>query len=420
MNMINKLLLMLVGLFLLPINVFAQSAVPVTSPLPTSSPTINQTTTLLGIEVKEGNLLIGISKNYPQVKYTFSRSEKKVLIELLDTKYHEAFVFDVPVKKNILDGLAFLEDVSIGEAKYGNDNYKIGIWLKYKEDIRDIPKVISKEASIVKIGFQEDKEIALPAPNKPQIDTSKSDVINKLLGEDFESIKKDIEVKAAGEPSTSTMLDNNIVVDDSKDKYVAMSVIELYNVATDEYSKGNLEKAEKLYLEVLEQDKNFFLAKFNLANIYLDQEKYEESAKLLKELSEKFDFFLKADQKNLLIVRNTLGIVYYSKGELEQALHQFQSIVKINPDVYEPYYNIGLIYEKLENVKEAKASFQKAIEMKPSFADAHYHLGILNLITKDKKQAAENFKKAIEIDPNGKIGKLSQGELEKIDKKNTN
>lgn len=350
-----------------------------------------QTSQILSIKAEEKNLIIEVAKAYPQVKFSIYKEEGRILIDLLDTKYHESFKYDIPTKLAILTGLEFVDEVSVGEAKSTDETYKVGIWLTLKEGVDVLPHVLTKQNNSVTISFPERiKE---------------------------EPVKEFDESNEEPEESETIDVEEEQREEVAKSEFVSMSVIDLYNQATDEYSKGNHQKAEELYKQVLLRDKNFFLAKFNLANIYLDQDRFAESEGLLSQLSEKFEYFIKADQKNLLIVKNTLGILYYSNGELEKALDEFNAIVAINPEVHEPYYNIGLIYEKMEKVKEAKASFEKAINYKEDFTDAYYHLGVLNSLTKDKKDAIKNFEKVIELDPYGKLGKLSKEELKKISKK---
>lgn len=345
-------------------------------------------TEIVSVDSQNDGLDINVSNSYPEVTFDFNRLEKKIIIELQNSIYGSDFKFDIPTKKNILDGLPFVLDVSIGEAKYGEKS-KVGIQLFLKEESKDlIPQVIAKSNNSIRIVFS--KKIP--------------DIVIEPKEQKKEKQKEPEEEKP-------------VIEEVKKEKFVPKSVIDIYNAATDAYSSGELNKAESLYKEVLEKDPNFFLAKFNLSNIFLEREEFEKAVSLLSELDDKFSYFFNADKKNLLIVKNTLGIVYYSNGEYEKGLQQFNEIIEVDPNVHEPYYNLGLIYEKMDDLEKAKANFDKAISLKPDFADAYYHLGILNKLTKKKKQAIYSFEKALQISPESKVGVLSLKELKKLDKK---
>ena len=102
---------------------------------------------------------------------------------------------------------------------------------------------------------------------------------------------------------------------------------------------GNLmdEKGEKnnaifMYQKALNVDKKCYRAYYNLANIYLSQEKYN------------------------------LAIENYKKAS---------SIAEENPYIY---YNLGCAYLKLGNAKKAKTAFINAITYKNTVPEFHYNL----------------------------------------------
>ena len=158
---------------------------------------------------------------------------------------------------------------------------------------------------------------------------------------------------------------------------VENKTVSLYNEAVDEHTKGDLDKAEELYNEVISEDDNFFLAKYNLAKIYPDKEKYDDSITLLNSIPQN-------EKQNIFLVKKTIGIIHYLRGDLKKAKKAFTALSEINPDSYEPYFHLGLIYEKKKSFKKAKENFNKAVELKPDLAEAHHHLDILNLVLNKK------------------------------------
>ena len=170
------------------------------------------------------------------------------------------------------------------------------------------------------------------------------------------------------------------------------------------------------YQEVIKLKGDFTPAKFNLAKLYIDTKEYDKSLGLLRELADNYSIPNENNEKNFLLVSNTIGVIYLLQEDLKKALEIFNQIIEVNPAYYETYYNLGLLYEKENDLVDAKNWFKKSIELKHDFVPAHYHLGVLNLITKDKKEAITNFRKVLEFDSESSIAELSREELDKLEK----
>ena len=335
-------------------------------PLPSHSENISAE--VLNIKSDNNLLLLEMTKKYPQVKFSQYDDPPKILIELLDTNYHNNFKFDVPIKNNIITGLDFINDVSVGASRYEDDKYKVAIILYLKEKITLAPKLISTKDNIVSIAF----------------------------------LKKDIVQKPVVNKEINPPLD----------------VKELYNNAVDEHLKGNLDKALSLYEKAITTDPGFYLAKFNLVKIFIDKQKYDQALNILQSILNEYkgqgnDSLV---PKNLVFVCNIIGNIFYLEGELPKAEEYFNEAIKLDPSFAHGYYNLGLVFEQNKKISEAIESFKKVIELKSDFADAYYHLGVLNLILRDKKEAIAKFEKAIELAGDSVISELSKNELAKLKK----
>jgi len=135
--------------------------------------------------------------------------------------------------------------------------------------------------------------------------------------------------------------------------------------------KGELEKAEEMYLKSLEisETRGFLLLTANqygnLGNVYLIQDeldKAEEMHKKAFKISEKLG--LKEGMANDY---GNLGIVYRSRGDLDKAEKMFNKILKIHEDlghkegIANDYYNLGLVYEQRGNIGKAREYWEKAV-----------------------------------------------------------
>ncbi len=331
------------------------------------------TSELLSVNSEKNELLLSVAKRYPDVKYNFNTDKTKLLIELPNSKYHQSFIFDAATKSMILSDIDFIDNVSIEEIKPNDKDSQVNLLFALKSGVSFLPKLKSKRDNIVRVSFNKVEE------KKVEIQKAKMEQEKPKLSPEEESVT-------------------------------------VYNSAVQEQKNGNLDGAEKLYKKAVELDSKFYLARFNLAKIYIDRKRYDEALTALESLIKDLPKDVK-DQKALSLFQNTLGTIYYFIDSNDKALEQYKNALNTNPDFYQAYFNIGLIYEKENKTKQARENFLKAVELHPTFSEAQYHLGVLNLVLKKKKEAIVGFNKVIELTPGSNLAKLSRKELDKLEKK---
>ena len=338
----------------------------------------NITAEILNLKAENNTLLIDIAKRYPEVRFSKFDYPNKILIELLESKLHNQFKFNDSAKKDFLSRLNFITDLTVGSTKYEDNKTKVSIIFSLNEDFKPFPKIVFTKDNIIKISF-----------NEPQ------------------KAKQIQEVKPVEKPQEIS-IDQNLEI-----------IKELYNKAVEETINGSIEKSEELYKEIILKDNNFFPARYNLTKIYFDKESYDQSQELLSSLIADIENKKEeiADKRLLLLSRNLSGLIYLSKDTYDKAQEQFNEIIKIDPEFYEAYYNLGITYEKTKDTDRAILNFIKTIELKPDYALAYYHLGILNLILKKEENAILNLEKVFSLAPESNAGKLSEKELQKLERK---
>jgi len=94
-----------------------------------------------------------------------------------------------------------------------------------------------------------------------------------------------------------------------------------------------------------------------------------------------------------------LGLQKHKENEFNDAIKHYEKVIKIDPSIVFPYYNLGLIYDRLGNIEYAKHNYEKAIKVKPSFIYSYNNLGIISQKQGQKDKAIEYFEKVIQIDP---------------------
>lgn len=96
--------------------------------------------------------------------------------------------------------------------------------------------------------------------------------------------------------------------------------------------------------------------RYNLARVYLEQGKVNESIQQLNDL-------LREDPKHVE-GHNLLGLAHWSVGRREEARAEFERALEINPYFSDARVNLGVVHSEEGRFAEADQEFQKALEDK--------------------------------------------------------
>jgi superkiller protein 3 len=94
-----------------------------------------------------------------------------------------------------------------------------------------------------------------------------------------------------------------------------------------------------------------------------------------------------------------LGVAFFRKGLLDEAILQYQKAIELQPDFTFAYFHLGDAFLKKGLLDEAILQYQKAIELQPNFTQAHINLGHTFLQKGQPDEAIIQYQKAIEIQP---------------------
>jgi len=106
-----------------------------------------------------------------------------------------------------------------------------------------------------------------------------------------------------------------------------------------------------------------------------------------------------AQNPNCWAGNNNLGKAFLEKGQVDEAIAQFQKALEINPNYGEAHMNLGITLLQKGRVDEAMPEFQKALEIDPKLVQAHNNLGWVFLQKGKLDEAIVQFQKTLEIDP---------------------
>ena len=80
---------------------------------------------------------------------------------------------------------------------------------------------------------------------------------------------------------------------------------------------------------------------------------------------------------NSLHLLNYQAMAYSALKRDKDALLVYQKIVKKDPTLAGPYYNMGIILKRNGRIEEAISSYKKALSLKPDYVQVYNNLGVL-------------------------------------------
>jgi Tfp pilus assembly protein PilF len=124
------------------------------------------------------------------------------------------------------------------------------------------------------------------------------------------------------------------------------------------------------YERALKVRPTFSEARTNLANVHLDQGRYDEAIKLYEQVLNDMLY------PTPYIAQSNLGWALYKKGETEKALENIKAAVTTNPSFCLGYRNLGTIYDETGRTDDACRQYTRYRENCPEVADAYLREGV--------------------------------------------
>ena len=126
----------------------------------------------------------------------------------------------------------------------------------------------------------------------------------------------------------------------------------------------------------------------NEADKMIEHENYAEAVQLLEQK------FVPSSSHAAVLER--LGNCYAELENLEQALHFYSQLLKMDTNSYQNHYNVGCVYRDFAKIPEAKASFTNALALNPHHVNS---LKNLSELTNIPEEALALLKKAQDVIP---------------------
>src|SRR3989338_687728 len=105
-------------------------------------------------------------------------------------------------------------------------------------------------------------------------------------------------------------------------------------------------------------------------------------------------------QETMALVYNNRGIAWRRKGNLDNAIADFNNSIRLNPNFAEAYNNRGAAWAIKGNLDNAIADYNKAIRLDPNNVLAYNNRGNAWAVKGNLGKAIADYNKAIRLDPN--------------------
>lgn len=169
-----------------------------------------------------------------------------------------------------------------------------------------------------------------------------------------------------------------------------------------EKANKQMEIITGLFRQAIREDSKFWEAFYNLGIAYFNNHEYDNAL-------QQFDIIIKS-LPNFEKPYFGRALIYMRKEDYNRAKADFTKVTEFNPNDYKPFYYLGSLSGKLKQYKEAEDYLNKATELNPDFADTYAEMGNIFFDQNLFRQAITHYKRAAELDPSNYTVKQKLGE----------
>jgi tetratricopeptide (TPR) repeat protein len=151
------------------------------------------------------------------------------------------------------------------------------------------------------------------------------------------------------------------------------------------------ESEDVFWTDTLAKNPDSWMAHNNLGNALFRKGQFDDAVVQYQKVLRIYPNYAQA--------HNNLGLDLFHKGQLDDALVHYQKALEINPNIPETHSNLGMALFQKGRVDDAFVHYQKALEINPNYPEAHRNLGNVLIQEGQVEDAVAHYQKALEINP---------------------
>jgi len=165
-------------------------------------------------------------------------------------------------------------------------------------------------------------------------------------------------------------------------------------------TEGQGAQAERLYLEVLQDDPHEFNALHQLALIHRERGELDRALACMRAA-------VRVNRISTEALSN-LGLIFHDLGRHHEAIESFNRAVIIDRNNVAAIFNRGNSLLKLDRLEEAVASFDRALSIEPGHVDALYNRGNALRELRRHDAALASYRRALALRPDHAEARLDE------------
>jgi predicted O-linked N-acetylglucosamine transferase (SPINDLY family) len=182
-----------------------------------------------------------------------------------------------------------------------------------------------------------------------------------------------------------------------------MNPQEKFHKAKNLHLSGNYLEAQKIYIELIKNNKDNFLLHNLIGTTYLQAKNYDLAIQHI-------DISIKINP-NFPDNYNNKGIALAEKKEFSKAIKNYDQAILIKDNYFDAYLNKAVALKNIKKFQESVDYFNLCLKINPKNPKIYNNLGNLFVILKRYDEAIDAFDKAIILDKNFAEAYSNRGEL---------
>jgi len=171
------------------------------------------------------------------------------------------------------------------------------------------------------------------------------------------------------------------------------------------WMRGKREEAEKQYLRTLEIDPSYHESRLNLAVLYNQLDRFEDSLAHSSKLAD--DATFPGPWRALA----NMGFSEYRLGRVEEARHTLQLAIDYRDDYWPALLYLGILEAEEGRRLEGLSLLQRVLEQEPGLeiqAEANYRIGEIYIALGERERAIGHLRAAVAQAPGGPWSEKSE------------
>jgi serine/threonine-protein kinase len=161
--------------------------------------------------------------------------------------------------------------------------------------------------------------------------------------------------------------------------------------AEDLASRKLYPEAEQEYRAALQYDADSAPLKAALADVLIQQKKWDEGISMLREVI--------SARPDDALAHNNLGVALQTEGNVPDAIPEYREALRLKPDYLEAHQNLGGALEKQNDLTGSMAEYREVLRLRPDDAEAHYHIGLALYKQGNSEGAVDEYREAVSLKP---------------------